>query len=563
MNIKYFLASIVIGTSVLVHLGAMHDAHDAPTPPVRDEGTFGIAAGTMDPAVFNDVTKTFEQIVNLFIPVEPYDAVKQREKEELAPFMQECQAIIEEIESDPKIKRLFPSDSPRETRVDADDTDQPDGSVVLHEGDDGTHSPLLLGYDHDNADDTFDMQALIQEIENMDPRPFSDFQNSTLLEIPLNQKTPTRRPAYHSWEWVETPERHYTEVIPILNGLLNITIPAYEPSYPDIRDVPIPAKDIEMQAVVHVHGSDVLKMGFMAGRCGLDNIFFGLIKKYYLESVVNNWSFKTQQLLDVLLCIERDEDDELLWGDGAQKLVQDNFLEIFVPDQSNVKKLYWLMGAYFLASEWYKKVQNGVLTNPDQGIIEYGQKLYARKSHEIFEEGKIVLPLITPLMYLVDTWLLGGESLAIEVLPTVRNLGLKLTGWHHEFLESSYFEVAKRLLVFTYFFRKMKFYFQTNTKRYLEKNRMKLCALVSCLAKAKASSNQQLQKDVEDRIKEFVRQAYDYSFFSWVRFKGNTLFWSTVGVETFCMLPALVKGLIKYFELCRMVAQMASNVRDL
>lgn len=442
-----------------------------------------------------------------------------------------------------------------------------------------------------------EIQTLLDELGRQDPRPMGEFQNKVLFEMPVGREYRVTEGGYDEqgpdrwedghweeervipghmepahWEpgqWVD--ERRYEIGHHDAHGNWiegQWIEPHFEPGnwvddhwvderreprrFVEGRWVPgelreVPRTQRMVRPVIQVTGNHLLQVIFMTARCGLDHLFFKQLKKFYFQSVLSDWENKIQQILEVLLCIEQDEEGELLWGDSAQRLVEETFIATFTPDDTTNTKIWMLLGLYALAAECYRETQQKTLSMPWSGVTDFITRK-ARKINDAHQSGRIDIPipglLSVPeiVLYLIDSWGLGGESIVVDNLPVVRNWSLRFAGWHHQVLESYWFELAKRSLVLARFLKQTKSYFQAKTKTCVQTNKDKLCALISCLSKARVTKNEELQKEVEKRLRQFIMQAYDYPFFQWLRFKGSCIFWTTIWIELLLMSPALIEG---------------------
>ncbi|MBS1988771.1 hypothetical protein JST56_07350 [Candidatus Dependentiae bacterium] len=360
-----------------------------------------------------------------------------------------------------------------------------------------------------------EMERLVNDLAAQDPRPFADFQNKVLLEVGL-------------------PEVNLDDLDRRLGALLDDRRP--------YRGYEHRIDDKIINETFQITGHNLFQVMFMTARCGLDYAFLKQLKKYYFQSVLADFDHKVQQIIDTLVCVEQDEDGELLWSNNAQQLVQEAFIEAFSPNEETTFKVIILFGLYFLVSECYRSIKKQTLNKPWTGFFE----LFTENTQEHAQTSN---PLLTGTLSLVDGWVLGGESSIItENLPTVRKYALLFTGYNYAFLNSSYFELLKNSLVLARFSRQTKSYFQGQTKAFINKNKDTLCAVINCFARTKIGKNQEQQKLAAERLKQLIIESYDYPFMQWVRFKGNCLFWSTIWIEMLLMLPAAITSGIAVYQ---------------
>lgn len=480
---------------------------------------------------------------------------------------------------------------------------------IVQEADQAVQAAAITDEEMNRFND--EIAVLLDELDRQDPRPLGEFQNKVLFEISVGNAYQVVEGGYHQYGPDRWEDAHVEpdEVIPAHWEEAHWDhdrwedghwvdedryIPAHvdengqrvlgrwePPHWENGRHIPgrgfverhfveeqrIPGRRVEgryvrgeerfiprtekmVQPVIQATGNHLLQTVFMAARCGLDYSFFKQLKKYYFQSVLSDWGAKTQSLLEALLCIEQDEEGEFLWDDNAQSLVQDAFIATFTPDDTTNTKIWMLLGLYAFASEICRTAQQKTLTMPYSGLIDFATR-QARSMQQSSADGKFNIPIFGSILYLVDSWALGGESVVADNLPLVRNWTLRFVGWHHKALESYWFEIAKKSVVLARFLRQTKSYFETRTKMHVQENKEKLCALISCLSKSRNENDPELQKKIEEQLKVFIMQAYDYPFFSWVRFKGNCLFWTTIWVELLLMSPALVQGGKMIYEYLR------------
>lgn len=375
--------------------------------------------------------------------------------------------------------------------------------------------------DHAIGDDEMvrlreEMQLLVNQLASQDPRPFANFQNKVLLEIRL-------------------PEVNLSNLDRRLAGLIRDDLPyrGYEHRF----------SDVIINETFQITGHNLFQVMFMTARCGLDYAFLKQLKKYYFQSVLSDFDSKIQQILDTLICVEQDEEGELLWSNNAQQLVQDAVLEAFSPNEETTFKVIMLFGLYFLVSECYRNVKKQTLNKPWAGFVE----LFTENEQE--REAQTGNPFFTGTLSFVDGWILGGESSIItENLPTVRKYALLFSGYNYAFFDSSWFELLKNSVVLARFSRQTKAYFQEQTKTFIKKNKDTLCQLISNFSRIKVEKNPEQQKLAGEKLKQLIMESYDYPFMQWVRFKGNCLFWTTIWMEMLLMLPAIIKGGIKVFQ---------------
>lgn len=387
---------------------------------------------------------------------------------------------------------------------------------IVQEADDIVRNDVVSDAQMNQFDQ--EIQAIIDDLAAHDPRPLGEFQNAVLVEARL-------------------AEVNLDDKARMLGG-------------GPYRGYERRPHDKMIAYVTQVTGHHLLQVIFMTARCGLDYAFLKQLKKYYFQNVLSDWETKTQQILEALICIEQDEEGELLWDNNAQKLVQDAFTTTFAPDEATTFKAIMLLGLYFIASECYRNAEHQMLSMPWTGLIDFATR-QAKNIEQSDKDGKIVMPIPTMLLYLADTWGLGGESIVAENLPVVRNWTLRFSGYYHEVLNTYWFEAAKRSLILARFSMQTRSYFQTQTKLFVQNNKDKLCALASSLAQARATNNQEMQKEIEARFKLFIAESYDYPFFQWLRFKGNCIFWTTIWTEMLLMLPAMIEGGKLIYEFVR------------
>lgn len=363
-----------------------------------------------------------------------------------------------------------------------------------------------------------EMERLVNELARQDPRPFADFQNKVLVDVKL-------------------PEVNLDDLDRRLGALLDDRRPyhGYEHRFGDTI----------INETFQITGHNFFQVMFMTARCGLDYAFLKQLKKYYFQSVLTDFENKVQQILDTLVCVEQDEEGELLWDNNAQQLVQEAFIEAFSPNEATTFKVIMLFGLYFLVSECYRNIKKQTLNKPWAGFFE----IFSQNEHEQDEAAQLSNPLLTGTLSLIDGWVLGGESSIItENLPTVRKYALLFSGYNYAFFNSYSFELLKNSLVLARFSRQTKSYFLGQTKTFIKKNKDTLCTAISCFARTKVGKNPEQQKLAAERLKQLIIESYDYPFMQWVRFKGNCLFWTTIWIEMLLMLPAAIKGGIAVYQ---------------
>lgn len=361
-----------------------------------------------------------------------------------------------------------------------------------------------------------EMDRMIEELATRDPRPFGEFQNKVLVDI--------RLPEVNADYWARA----------LRNGPGHYNYHGHN--------------DVMFSGSIQVTGHDLLSAMFITARCGLDYLFLQQLKKYYFHNVLSNFDGKVRQMLEVLSCIEQDEEGELLWDSNGQKLIQDAFMKEFFPSEATSLKVTMLFGLYFLVSECCRNLKDRTLSLPWTGLIDYCRKKF-RAMERMAEEGRRPRWVVSSALHVADGYVLGGESsIVLDTLPTVRKYALLFSGYNYAFLQSSSFEAIKRSLILARFSSQTKYYFQSKTKSFIQKRKDTLCALISSLAYARADEDPELQKMVMERLKKFILESCDYSFFQWVRFKGSCTFWSTLWTELLLLLPPVAKAGVKIYK---------------
>ncbi len=362
-----------------------------------------------------------------------------------------------------------------------------------------------------------EMDRMIDELATQDPRPFGEFQNKVILDIKF--------PEVNADHWARLLESRFQR-----------------PAYPQRPG------DVMLRSSIQVTGHDLLSVMFITARCGLDYLFLQQLKKYYFQNVLSNFDSKVQEMLEVLSCIEQDEQGDLLWDSNGQKLIQDAFMKEFFPSEATSLKVTMLFGLYFLVSECCRNLKEQTLSLPWTGLMDYCRKKL-RAMDTLIEEGRRPRWVVPSALNIADSYVLGGESsIVLDTLPTIRKYALIFSGYNYAFLESYSFDLLRRSLILARFSSQTKSYFQSQTKKFVQKRKDTLSALMSSLAYARAEKDQELQKVAIEQLKKFVLKSCDYSFLQWVRFKGHCTFWSALWIELLLLLPPVIKGSVNIYK---------------
>lgn len=284
-------------------------------------------------------------------------------------------------------------------------------------------------------------------------------------------------------------------------------------------------------------GADLFKTLFLFANGGCDYLLYENLSGYYVKNALYNFQTKKEMISSLLVQGQENHiDSEILEG-----LISEEFSTIFTFEKVLSSKMLIQLIKYLLSSESVKYLEHCVFPPFEGGWIAWFKKKGKEEDERIERqrkdgrEGKLEIHSYR-IIELLSMYCYGVFPGLENNLPSLRRTLLRYTGWHHDFMDTYLFFLAKRFLVLMRFLKQSNELYTKACLNFYKQNAEQFSLLIAEMAHTQGDANAPKNR-AEEKLKALIEEAHSVAFLDWVKFKHSCCAWTDMWVESVLLLP--------------------------
>lgn len=285
---------------------------------------------------------------------------------------------------------------------------------------------------------------------------------------------------------------------------------------------------------ITLSGADIFYALFLGAQAGCDYILYDSLGNYYIKNALYNFATKKEMLVSLVTNAQENQTDT----DDLNNLLCEEFTTIFTFEKVLNTKLLLQVVTHLLACEIVKYFEHCVFP-PHDGSLITGAKKYFGPANERAKHHLNTGVYPIPCNWIIDlltSYYRGRFSVVEEYVPSVRRMLLRMTGWHHEVMDTYSFYLAKRSLALVRFLKQSNDFYTKKCQDFCRKNSEKFALLIAQMVHTRDDSSSP-KNAAEEALKELIKEAHEVAFLEWVRFKHSCCAWTDLWIESALLLP--------------------------